>query len=206
MSCLITEKLEAIPNGQPLPAQRASDDVKLCTCQIRTCAGEGEHVFASGRLVVWRNKESVLTSVKESRVCQFLGKLYITSDSWELIMRILIVTKSKHALITMKMEMFYSGVNLAWYLDIYILYMYVYILILDFSGWWSYILYWIVLVLKKSIVSCYLANISWISVGDHMIRSGFNKSIVTRISEECTLIANPLLFSSVAILFNKRKS
>ena len=54
MSCLITEKLEAIPNGQPLPAQRESDDVKLCTCQIRTCAGEGEHVFASGRLVAWR--------------------------------------------------------------------------------------------------------------------------------------------------------
>ena len=125
MSCLITEKLEAILNGQPLPAQRASDDVKLCTRQIRTCAGEGEHVFASGRLVVWRNKESVLTSVKESRVCQFLGKLYITSDSWELIVRIRIVTKSKHALITMKMEMFYSGVNLAWYLDIYIYIIYV---------------------------------------------------------------------------------
>ena len=80
MSCLITERLEAIPNGQPLPAQRASDDVKLCTCQIRTCAGEGEHVFASGRLVVWRNKESALANVKESRVCQFLENLYITSD------------------------------------------------------------------------------------------------------------------------------
>ena len=54
MSCLITKKPEAIRTGQPLPAQRASDDVKLCTCQIRTCAGEGEHVFASGRLVAWR--------------------------------------------------------------------------------------------------------------------------------------------------------
>ena len=104
------KKLEAIPNGQPLPAQRASDDVKLCTCQIRTCAGEGEHVFASGRLLVWRNKESVLASFKESRVCQFLENLYITSDS---VVRIRIVTKSKHALIAMKIEMFYFGVHLA---------------------------------------------------------------------------------------------
>ena len=37
--------------------QQASDEVKLCTCQIRTCAGEGEHMFASGRLVVWRNSQ-----------------------------------------------------------------------------------------------------------------------------------------------------
>ena len=38
--------------------------------------------------------------------------------------------------------------------------MYVYILILDCSGRWSYILYWIVLVKKKkSNVSCYLAKI-----------------------------------------------
>ena len=110
MSCLITKKLEAIPAGQPLPAQWASDDVKLCTCQIRTCAGEGEHVFASGRLVVWRNKESVLASVKESRVCQFLKNLYFTSDS---VVRIRIVAKSKHALIVMKIEMFYSGVQFA---------------------------------------------------------------------------------------------
>ena len=110
MSCLITEKLEAIPNGQPLHAQRVSDDVKLCTRQIRTSAGEGEHVFASGRLVVWRNKESVLASFKESRVCQFSENLYITSDS---VVRIRIVTKSRHALIVMKIEMFYSGVHLA---------------------------------------------------------------------------------------------
>ena len=55
-------------------------------------------------------KESVLTSVKESRVCQFLANLYITGDS---VVRIRIVTKSKHALIAMKMEMFHSGVHLA---------------------------------------------------------------------------------------------
>ena len=84
MSCLIAKKLESIPTvdnnpeaskecGQPQPAQRASDEVKLCTRQIRTCAGEGEHVFAAGRLVVWRNKESVslFANVKESRVCLF---------------------------------------------------------------------------------------------------------------------------------------
>ena len=111
MSCLITEKLEAIPNGQPLPAQRASDDVKLCTFQIRTSAGEGEHVLASGRLVVWRNKESALANVKESRVCRFSENLCITSDS---VVRIRIATKSRHALIVMKIEMFYSGVHLAW--------------------------------------------------------------------------------------------
>ena len=33
--------------------------VKLCTCQIRKCAGEGEHMIASGRLVVWRRIEGV---------------------------------------------------------------------------------------------------------------------------------------------------
>ena len=110
MSCLITEKLEAIPNGQPLPAQRESDDVKLCTCQIRTCAGEREHVFALGTLLVWRNKELVFANFKESTVCQFLENLYITSDS---VVRIRIVAKSKHALIVMKIEMFYSGVHLA---------------------------------------------------------------------------------------------
>ena len=68
MSCLITKKLEAIPTCQSLPAERASDDVKLCTCQIRTCAGEGEHVFASGRLVVWRNQYQGISIDQRQRV------------------------------------------------------------------------------------------------------------------------------------------
>ena len=56
-------------------------------------------------------KESVLTSVKESRVCQFLANLYITGDS---VVRIRIVTKSKHALIAMKKEngLFRSSLSL----------------------------------------------------------------------------------------------
>ena len=64
-------------------------------------------MFASARLVVWRNKESVLANVKESKVCKFSENLYITSD---LVVRIRIVKKVKAA---MKIEMFYSGVHLA---------------------------------------------------------------------------------------------
>ena len=55
--------------------------VKLCTCQIRKCAGEGEHMIASGRLVVWRRIEGVVfANVKESRVRQLLENLYFASD------------------------------------------------------------------------------------------------------------------------------
>ena len=50
-----------------------------------------------------------------------------------------------------------------------------------------------------SLITLTIAVQDCISVGDHMIRSGFNKSIVTRISEECTLIANPILFSLCCI-------
>ena len=39
-----------------------------------------------------------------------------------------------------------------------------------------------------------------------MIRSGFNKSIVTRISEECTLTANPILFSLCCITVQHRQT
>ena len=139
MSCLITKKLEAIPTGQPLPSQRASDDVKLCTCQIRTCAGEGEHMFASARLVVWRNKESVLANVKESKVCKFSENLYITSD---LVVRIRIVKKVKARLDSDEnRDVLFRG--------------------------------------SLGLISLTIAVRDCISVGDHMIRSGFNKSIAT---------------------------
>ena len=46
--------------------------VKLCTCQLRKCAEEEEHVFALEGVV--------FANVKESRVCQFLENLYFASD------------------------------------------------------------------------------------------------------------------------------
>ena len=54
--------------------QQASDEVKLSTCQIPTCAGVGEHMFASGD---WLSGGTA--NVKESRVCQVLENLYFKS-------------------------------------------------------------------------------------------------------------------------------
>ena len=49
--------------------------------QIRTRAGEGEHMFASGRLVVWSNKESVFYQGQRVESLPILENLYFMSDS-----------------------------------------------------------------------------------------------------------------------------
>ena len=86
LSCLqdhTAKKLEVyvirnFPLLRIIHKQQASDEVKLCTCQIRTCAGVGEHMFASGDWLCGGT-----ANVKESRVYQVLENLYFTTDCCE---------------------------------------------------------------------------------------------------------------------------
>ncbi|CAH3174406.1 unnamed protein product [Porites lobata] len=72
----------------------------------------GTFFMVKAKLVLFRGKleerykhESLLANVKESIVCRFSENLYITSDS---VVRIRIVTKSRHALIEIRISFYNS--------------------------------------------------------------------------------------------------